>query len=185
MQQFVLRCDERGDPLPDALPVAYSQLSQVKGLEQVSFPRDVPPEELDQLVASVGFRAFVPANPATRPATKEHETAELAPEFVFDDTLKAFTQRYRVVPWPAERIEQDRARRLAELRADRDRRLRESDWTQLADAPLTAREKAEATTYRQQLRAYPETITDVMKPPAFPIDPIEAKKRAVADGGRT
>lgn len=40
-------------------------------------------------------------------------------------------------------------------RADRDARLSACDWTQLADAPLTAAEKTAWKTYRQALRDVP------------------------------
>lgn len=43
------------------------------------------------------------------------------------------------------------------LRQERDRLLAECDWTMLADAPLTAPEVAAWRTYRQALRAMPET----------------------------
>jgi hypothetical protein len=46
-------------------------------------------------------------------------------------------------------------RRLSEARAKRDALLRYSDWTQMADAPLTALEKAAYQTYRQVLRDLP------------------------------
>jgi hypothetical protein len=39
------------------------------------------------------------------------------------------------------------------VRADRDRRLADSDWTQVADAPV---DKEVWATYRQELRALPE-----------------------------
>lgn len=39
------------------------------------------------------------------------------------------------------------------VRADRDRRLADSDWTQVADAPV---DKAAWAIYRQELRALPE-----------------------------
>ena len=41
---------------------------------------------------------------------------------------------------------------MADLRADRNFRLDECDWTQLADSPLTDEKKAEWVTYRQSLR---------------------------------
>lgn len=40
--------------------------------------------------------------------------------------------------------------------------LAESDWTVLSDAPLTATQKQEALNYRQSLRDYPSTITDIL-----------------------
>lgn len=42
-----------------------------------------------------------------------------------------------------------------EIRAKRSERLRSTDWTQMADAPLTALEKAAYQTYRQALRDLP------------------------------
>ena len=48
----------------------------------------------------------------------------------------------------------------APVRAERDARLAICDWTQLADAPLTAEVKAAWATYRQALRDLPETQSD-------------------------
>lgn len=38
------------------------------------------------------------------------------------------------------------------IRAERDQKLRDSDWTQMSDSPLTNPEKGEWATYRQSLR---------------------------------
>ena len=51
------------------------------------------------------------------------------------------------------------ARKAAQVRAERDRRLTATDWTQLADIPTATRTKWAA--YRQSLR-------DVPQQPAFP-----------------
>jgi hypothetical protein len=40
--------------------------------------------------------------------------------------------------------------------------LAESDWTVLSDAPLTSTQKQQALDYRQSLRDYPSTITDIL-----------------------
>ena len=40
--------------------------------------------------------------------------------------------------------------------------LTESDWTVLSDAPFTVTQKQEALDYRQALRDYPTTITDIL-----------------------
>jgi hypothetical protein len=42
------------------------------------------------------------------------------------------------------------------VRAERDRRLSDCDWTQVADAPLTATEKTAWADYRQALRDVPQ-----------------------------
>ncbi|MEC5207374.1 hypothetical protein QF022_002330 [Vogesella perlucida] len=47
------------------------------------------------------------------------------------------------------------------LRAERNRRLAECDWTQLSDAPLTAEQKAAWANYRQALRDLPEAVADL------------------------
>ena len=43
------------------------------------------------------------------------------------------------------------------IRVERNKRLADSDWTQLSDAPLTNEEKSLYATYRQALRDIPET----------------------------
>ena len=55
----------------------------------------------------------------------------------------------------------------------RDGYLSESDWTQVADGPLTAEEVAEWATYRQELRDYPSTSSDgtVVGLPDWPTPP--------------
>ncbi|MGH8044337.1 MAG: tail fiber assembly protein [Stenotrophomonas sp.] len=40
-------------------------------------------------------------------------------------------------------------------RVERDEMLRATDWTQMADAPLSTAQKAAVATYRQQLRDLP------------------------------
>lgn len=46
------------------------------------------------------------------------------------------------------------------LRAKRTSMLKDSDWTQLTDAPLTAQEITDWTNYRQYLRDIPQNETD-------------------------
>ncbi len=64
-----------------------------------------------------------------------------------------------------------------ELRRIRDLKLTESDWTQLADSPLTEEQKELWAIYRQELRDLPENIDDpeplVNDPnhPSWPIPP--------------
>ena len=56
-----------------------------------------------------------------------------------------------------------------DVRAERDSLLAASDWTQVADAPLTASEKAAWADYRQALRDVPQdfaTPDDVTWPEA-------------------
>ena len=55
---------------------------------------------------------------------------------------------------------------LNEVRANRNVLLAESDWTQVADSPLSDSKKAEWATYRQALRDLPST-----DPIVFPTEP--------------
>ena len=49
-----------------------------------------------------------------------------------------------------------------EMRKLRNNFLRASDWTQMADSPLTAEKKAEWATYRQALRDLPSNSTPTL-----------------------
>lgn len=51
--------------------------------------------------------------------------------------------------------------KVAKMRSERDILLKETDFTQLSDAPITAEKKAEFATYRQALRDLPSTILDI------------------------
>jgi len=67
--------------------------------------------------------------------------------------------------WPAVRD----ARAWAQVRAERDRLLADCDWTQVADAPLTAAKKQAWADYRQVLRDVPQDFDspdDVVWPEA-------------------
>lgn len=57
-----------------------------------------------------------------------------------------------------------------DLRAERNRRLAESDWTQLADCPLDTMEKLQYLNYRQALRDLPENTEDPTNP-VWPVKP--------------
>ena len=46
------------------------------------------------------------------------------------------------------------------VRCERDRLLAACDWTQVADAPLTAAQKTAWKAYRQELRDIPQTFDD-------------------------
>ena len=49
--------------------------------------------------------------------------------------------------------------------------LKESDWTQLTDSPLTDAKKTEWATYRQKLRDLPATESDYDNP-TWPTEPV-------------
>ncbi|HEY7823263.1 MAG TPA: tail fiber assembly protein [Acidimicrobiia bacterium] len=58
--------------------------------------------------------------------------------------------------WP--QVESDR--KWGAVRAERDRLLAACDWTQVADAPLSASEKQAWADYRQALRDVPQSQDD-------------------------
>ena len=49
---------------------------------------------------------------------------------------------------------------LQDIRDLRNGKLRSSDWTMLSDSQLTGPEKADAVTYRQELRDFPATVNN-------------------------
>lgn len=48
--------------------------------------------------------------------------------------------------------------KYARLRGERDYLLKQSDWTQFNDSPLSSKQKAEWALYRQALRDLPNTV---------------------------
>ena len=63
------------------------------------------------------------------------------------------------------------------IRADRDGMLRDTDWTQIADAALGAHTAEEWATYRQELRDLPSKHSKVSEV-VFPDDPPTAAAKA-------
>lgn len=66
-----------------------------------------------------------------------------------------------VEPKTQDELDADKASHAADVRADRNRRVAECDWTQLDDTPLNNSKKLEWATYRQALR-------DITTQPGFP-----------------
>jgi|TARA_B100000085_G_C18326467_1_gene424445 hypothetical protein len=57
------------------------------------------------------------------------------------------------------------------IKAIRDCTLQSTDWTQTADAPLSAEKKAEWAEFRQKLRDLPETYNEETQEVDWPIAP--------------
>jgi hypothetical protein len=97
------------------------------------------------------------------------------PKFTFDNVTvqgDTATKRYAIKQWlrskalelgpfeegqPTPTREEIRAYLMKELRRVRNEVLRDSDWTQLPDAPVSI---SPWQTYRQALRDLPQTITE-------------------------
>jgi hypothetical protein len=50
------------------------------------------------------------------------------------------------------------------LRIDRNTKLKDTDWTQMQDAPLTDEQKQRWAVYRQDLRDLPVNTTNPLEP---------------------
>ena len=70
-----------------------------------------------------------------------------------------------------EKEREDADKDFTNIRASRDQRLTNSDWTQGPDSPLSNSKKAEWATYRQELRDYPSTASKVSELGAWPTEP--------------
>ena len=71
---------------------------------------------------------------------------------VFSTEYQRWTQVWRVRDMTDEEVQQRNDSKALEIRTERNQKLSESDWTQLADAQI---DKAAWATYRQALRDVP------------------------------
>ena len=92
-------------------------------------------------------------------------------ELTEEQWKEAITGRYKLVdgvhthnPFTQEQLD---AKELSMARSKRNYLLKESDWTQLPNNPLTAEKQEEWNVYRQKLRDIPKTI-----PYIFPEPPL-------------
>lgn len=90
--------------------------------------------------------------------------ADFMERHYYDYGSAAFTERppkpNRFAHWDFETAGWDwnSGKFLSYIREDRNSRLNATDWTQVADAPLTAEQLAEVSEYRQALRDITEPI---------------------------
>lgn len=80
-----------------------------------------------------------------------------------NDSNGIYYQNWQAQAMTAEEQQQTDQKRAFLMRADRSAMLTATDWTQLADAQLTAEKRAEYTVYRQALR-------DITSTAGFPWD---------------
>lgn len=88
------------------------------------------------------------------PYDSQTQKLEAVAPYILDDQVYTV----QVVPLSQQDLDQRSEAQANQVRAERTRLLQESDWTQVADAPV---DKAAWATYRQALR-------DVTAQPAFP-----------------
>ena len=117
---------------------------------QTSFPDPMVDSALPDGVVRVAISAVPSYDPYT------HRLVEEAPAYEDGQWLV----RHSVVPLGEDELAAIRADRAAVVRSNRTRLLQQSDWTQLADAPVDSQTWA---TYRQALR-------DITAQAGFPFD---------------
>ena len=80
-----------------------------------------------------------------------------------------FVSMVRVEQLTAEEVQSAKDGAMAKIRAERNRLLRDCDWTQIPDC--TVAKKAEWATYRQTLRDLPDNISEPRTFKDWPHDP--------------
>lgn len=92
----------------------------------------------------------------TTPPNVEFNQYEVESSPVFEDSV--WKQTWMVIQMTTEEENAVLASAMSNLRATRNVLLIESDWTQLADAPLTFEQRDAWAQYRQELRNLPEIV---------------------------
>ena len=106
----------------------------------VSFPAQIS----DADAALFGFYPVrETAQPEGRFQTATRSAAQIKGEWV---------EQWTVTPWTQDQIDAATEQQWTEVRAERNRRLLDCDWTQLPDAPLSDTDKQAWADYRQELR---------------------------------
>jgi hypothetical protein len=137
--------------LENGTPTPYSFAQLRKDNPNISFPREVSDEWL------AGYGVY----PYTRPAPSEYN--DLAWRLIDDDFVEV--NGAWVLPYTLEALPLEQAERNVRFR--RNDLLTDTDWTQVADAPV---DQAAWATYRQALRdittqaGFPTDITWPTKP---------------------
>jgi len=127
----------------DTYPYSLTQLKRDN--PNVSFPSPLT----DDIAAS--FNVYpVTATPA--PAFDYTKNNVLSIEKHGGSWVQVWTQ----VNASAEEVTQRTENKATEIRNDRNQRLADSDWTQLADSPLDADAKLAWSLYRETLRMIPQ-----------------------------
>lgn len=130
------------DGQPTGNPVALDNFKQVN--PGVSLPFPLLPEHIEPY----GYGIYDFSMPPEHDVFEKLE--EVAPVKSQDNGV--FYQTRIVVPMNEEEIAARTEQEWASVRADRNRRLTMSDWTQLPDAPLATAQVADWVSHRQELR---------------------------------
>ena len=95
----------------------------------------------------------------------DYSVEEITDLGIYKQSLTDWETRWNA--GPGNTTEPTDAQKLDNLRAERNGLLQETDWMAGSDVTMSDAWKK----YRQDLRDYPSTVSDVDKPPAFPTKP--------------
>jgi hypothetical protein len=146
---MVIKLDEQGKPI--GFPLAEDNFKQIH--PDVTFPAVLFPYHVEPL--GYGMYEF------TQQPTLTGRYDKLVEGDPIRDEQGYWRQQWLVVEQTAEEKAITDDRKQKEVRFIRTRRLTESDWTRLDDAPLSTEQRAAWAVYRQQLR-------DITDQPGFP-----------------
>ena len=102
-----------------------------------------PDQANDEMLAAYGVQRVFNA---TQPQLTDTQVLEEGTPVIVDDR---WTQVWSVRDMTQDEIDSRNAAQAASVRAERNQKLADTDWTQVADAPV---DKAAWATYRQALR---------------------------------
>lgn len=139
----------------EAYPYSISQLR--KDNPNTSFPKNLPTERLTEWGVYPVAAVNVPQVVYTQNVI-EGDPVQLN---------GAWTQNWVVTDATTEEIAQREADAWSNLRSTRNAKLSDTDWTQVADAPV---DQAAWATYRQALRDLPANTADPFNP-VWPVEP--------------
>ena len=113
----------------------------------------IPQHPLTEDVRQFGYAVYEFAQKPEIAPTDFKVAEEGEPTWTSDDIRGSYiTQVWNVRDMTQSEIDAAKEQQLAEVRGERNARLRSCDWTQLSDVPLTAQCKADFADYRQALR---------------------------------
>ena len=146
---MVIKLNEQG--VPTGHPLVESNFKQL--FPNTSFPAILFPADVEPF--GYGMYEFSQQPELTNRYDKLVELPAAR------DQNGYWRQQWSIVEQTAEEKAQTDTRKAAQVRIERNRRLTNSDWTQMKDSPLSESKGAEWAVYRQQLR-------DITLQPGFP-----------------
>ena len=122
----------------------------------------------NDVIGPYGYEVFVHSE---QPTVGQYEKAVLGP-YIFQNNV--WTNSWTTVPMTPEEIQVKQDYQWKVVRSTRNRFLRKSDWTQLADVTMSPSDLQLWRTYRQQLRDITNVYTDpfdvVFPDPPYPFE---------------